>query len=90
LNFTGDGKCFSTMEYIVTTRLVMCSCAFAGDNVQHNVCHHFQLWKVAGWSVTWPFRQDSLSDTRIVFWHLFAAQLTTSETFMSHVPNSGV
>jgi len=90
LNFPGDGKCVYTIDCIVTTRLVMCPCVFEGDNVQHNACHHLQFWKMAGWSVTWPFCQDSLSDTRIVFWHPFAAQLTTTETFMSRVPNSGV
>jgi hypothetical protein len=89
LNFPGDVECFHTVDYIVTTRLVMCPYFFAGDNGQHNVCRHLWLWKMAGWSVAWPFSQDSLSDTRIVFWHQFAAQLTIAETFMSRVPNSG-
>lgn len=43
LNFAGDGECFYTIDYIVTTRLVMCSCVFVGDNVQHNVYYHLQL-----------------------------------------------
>lgn len=90
LNFPGDGECFYTLDYIVTTGVVVCLCVFVGHNVQHNVCHHLQLWKMAGWSVTWPFCQDSLSDTHIVFWHPFAAQLTTTETFMNCVPNSEV
>ena len=56
------------MDYIVTTRLVVCPCGvLASANMQHNVCYHLQLWKVAGWSVTWPFCQISLSDTRIIF-----------------------
>jgi len=66
LNFLGDGECFYTIDCIVTTRLFVCSCVFAGDNEQHYVCHHLQLWKMAGWSVTWPFCQDSLSDTHSV------------------------
>ena len=90
LNFPGDGECFYTIDYIVITRFGVCLCAFAGGNVQHNVCYHLQLWKMAGWSVTWPFCQDSLLDTHIVFRHPFAAQLTTAKTFVSHVPNSEV